>query len=110
MGLLFMEFESTAFLKKPLDKVFTAMFLVIRILYWPWVSVQFWADILGMHFSKQGFHSHVAMVFFLLANTALTSLQFYWAFVPSAGDALKPAAAEVPAGSDDKTRKGCLSP
>ena len=56
---------------------FAVGFLVIRTVYWPYISYIFWNDVVTTWQGRK-IHSEFAAVFFLSANVALTSLQMFW--------------------------------
>ena len=58
--------------------VFAAAFLALRSLYWPLVSLGFWADSVAALRGAVAVHSVAAVVTFLVANVGLTGLQLLW--------------------------------
>lgn len=74
--------------------VFAIFFLLIRTCYWPYVSFQFWKDMLfALAGRKTGrVHSVGAYIFLLAANIGLTSLQFLWTgmIISAIGEVLMP--------------------
>jgi len=58
--------------------VFAAAFLALRSLYWPLVSLGFWADSVAALRGAVAVHSVAAVVTFLVANIGLTGLQLLW--------------------------------
>eukprot|EP00469_Lotharella_globosa_P008397 CAMPEP_0167784582 /NCGR_PEP_ID=MMETSP0111_2-20121227/7720_1 /TAXON_ID=91324 /ORGANISM="Lotharella globosa, Strain CCCM811" /LENGTH=235 /DNA_ID=CAMNT_0007675675 /DNA_START=166 /DNA_END=873 /DNA_ORIENTATION=- len=56
--------------------MFAVLFIAIRVVYWPYVSMQFWFDSLGA-LTNGGAHP-VEITCVLLANIGLTLLQFHW--------------------------------
>jgi len=59
---------------------FAVLFLLIRVLYWPTVCYSFWMDSLVL-LNSSAPHSTASVMTFLLANTLLTLLQFYWGYL-----------------------------
>lgn len=62
--------------------MFAALFLSIRVVYWPYVSMQFWGDSIDALVTKTSgypvFQFEIVMT--MLANIGLTLLQFYWGY------------------------------
>lgn len=59
---------------------FAVLFLAVRVCYWPTVSYAFWCDSLELLNSGEQ-HSTAATMTFLVANTGLTLLQFFWGYL-----------------------------
>lgn len=59
--------------------IFACVFLTIRVCYWPYVSIKFWADALDA--LKHAKPHPIEITCIMLANIGLTLLQFYWAFL-----------------------------
>mmetsp|Transcript_15803 Transcript_15803/g.38954 ORF Transcript_15803/g.38954 Transcript_15803/m.38954 type:complete len:270 (-) Transcript_15803:165-974(-) len=56
--------------------VFACLFLSIRVVYWPYLSMQFWGDTLNAIWTGKPHFFELTCV--LLANIGLTILQFHW--------------------------------
>ena len=71
--------------------LFALTFVLVRSLYWPLVSGQFWLDLLEV-WNAGAVHSTLAMVTFLVANVGLTGLQLYWTtlILKAAAEKVKP--------------------
>ncbi|GAB5361843.1 hypothetical protein AAMO2058_000747500, partial [Amorphochlora amoebiformis] len=59
--------------------MFAGLFLSIRVVYWPYVSMQFWGDALDA--LTEGRPYPFELVCTLMANIGLTILQFYWGVI-----------------------------
>jgi hypothetical protein len=95
--------EMTKFVEAPLVHqaariAFAGAFLTLRTVVWPilsarpalippsvahsydhsWPQARFWLDSFGLLRSPAGPHSWFAVLFFLVSNLGLTSLQFLW--------------------------------
>lgn len=56
---------------------FALSFVLIRLLYWPYFSLDFWRGSIELIASGKA-HSNFVVGFFLAANVFLTGLQFFW--------------------------------
>ena len=57
---------------------FALSFYVLRVFIWPYASYLFWIDALEKYDS---IHSKPILILFLLGNTGLSLLQFYWGYL-----------------------------
>eukprot|EP00468_Gymnochlora_sp_CCMP2014_P006596 CAMPEP_0167756790 /NCGR_PEP_ID=MMETSP0110_2-20121227/9576_1 /TAXON_ID=629695 /ORGANISM="Gymnochlora sp., Strain CCMP2014" /LENGTH=240 /DNA_ID=CAMNT_0007642929 /DNA_START=188 /DNA_END=910 /DNA_ORIENTATION=- len=57
--------------------IFAGLFLSFRVVYWPYVSMQFWADSIDT-LGGENPALIVELIFTLMANIGLTLLQFFW--------------------------------
>mmetsp|Transcript_13172 Transcript_13172/g.21512 ORF Transcript_13172/g.21512 Transcript_13172/m.21512 type:complete len:192 (-) Transcript_13172:197-772(-) len=56
--------------------MFAALFISIRVVYWPYISMQFWGDSLDALSRGRGYSFQ--LIFTMMANIGLTLLQFHW--------------------------------
>jgi len=64
--------------KDAVGTVFAILFIVFRVLLWPWVSYHFWLDSLAVLGQPEHLHSAAVVYGFLGANIFLTILQLVW--------------------------------
>ncbi|CAM9673426.1 unnamed protein product [Chrysoparadoxa australica] len=72
--------DKYAGLNTALRLAFAVLFLLVRCIWWPLVSVQFYQDTFES-FSKGTVHDTGVVLFFLVSNILLTLLQWYWGFL-----------------------------
>lgn len=58
--------------------LFVAIFIPIRLMYWPYVCSQFWVDSIAELQAEQPRQPVPVVVTFLVFNILLTGLQFFW--------------------------------
>jgi hypothetical protein len=57
---------------------FVAVFIPMRLMYWPYVCSEFWKDSLNELNAEQARQPAGVILIFLVANILLTGLQFFW--------------------------------
>jgi len=69
---------------------FVAIFIPVRIVYWPYVCSEFWRDSVDeLLAEEQATQPKAIVVIFLVANVLLTGLQFFWGALIAKGIAKK---------------------
>jgi len=58
--------------------LFAVCFIVMRLVYWPYVCSEFWMDSMAELQADNARQSTWVVVVFLVANVLLTGLQFFW--------------------------------
>ena len=64
--------------KKVLGGLFAVLFIVFRVMIWPYLSYHFWCDCLQLLSQEDRIHSAGVVYVFLGSNIFLTALQILW--------------------------------